>query len=109
MENNHKSSVIIAAYQEKSGINNVLTELIKLKKGNPFIDEIIVVDDGSNDKTVKIVKPYPEFKLIQHSHTRKYGASLKTGIENAKTDADCTYPVSSLLLSNKTFMALENI
>ena len=109
MENNHKFSVIIAAYQEESGINNVLTELINLRKENSFIDEIIVVDDDSNDITVEIVRSYPEFKLIQYSHTRGYGASLKTGIANAKTDADCTYPVSSLLIPNKIFMALENI
>ena len=98
MRNNQKCSIIIPAYQEESGINNVLTELINLKKENQFIDEIIVVDDGSNDKTAEIVRSYTELKLIQHSYNRGYGGALKTGINNAKnsiiviTDADCTYP-----------------
>ena len=102
MENNYKASLVIPAYEEESGINNVLIELVNLKKNKPFIDEIIVVDDGSIDKTAEIVRLYSEFKLIQHSHNRGYGASLKTGIENAKNgiitiiDADCTYPVDKI-------------
>ena len=37
---------------------------MKIKVSN--IDEIIVVDDGSTDKTAEIVSSYSEFKLIIH-------------------------------------------
>ena len=95
---NSKTSLIIPAYEEESSIESVLLKLVNLKKDNDIIDEIIVVDDGSTDKTAQIVRSYSEFVLIQHSSNLGYGAALKTGIENANndiiciTDADGTYP-----------------
>jgi len=98
LSNNDKITIIIPAYQEELGIKSVLTELVSLRKNNSFIDEIIVVDDGSTDKTAEIVLSDPTIKLIKHSINRGYGASLKTGIFHANndiitiTDADKTYP-----------------
>tara|TARA_Y100001970_G_scaffold266245_1_gene354674 strand:- start:15890 stop:16783 length:894 start_codon:yes stop_codon:yes gene_type:complete len=98
-----KLTVLVPAYQEELGIESVLNELIDLKNKNSFIDEIIVIDDGSTDKTVNIVSNLSEIRLIQHSSNLGYGASLKTGILNANnniiaiTDADKTYPNSKII------------
>jgi glycosyltransferase involved in cell wall biosynthesis len=66
--------------------------------------EIIVVNDGSTDDSIKILEEnnsysiYEKIKIISHKKNLGYGAALKTGIRHAKfeniviTDADCSYP-----------------
>ena len=64
--------------------------------------ELIVVDDGSKDRTAQIIAATPGVRLVQHPHNRGYGAALKSGF-NAATgellgflDADGTYPPEHL-------------
>jgi glycosyltransferase involved in cell wall biosynthesis len=60
--------------------------------------EVIVVDDGSRDRTAERVRQHPDVRLIQHPVNRGYGAALKTGFAAASydmigfLDADATYP-----------------
>ncbi|HRQ33702.1 MAG TPA: glycosyltransferase, partial [Anaerolineales bacterium] len=60
--------------------------------------ELLVVDDGSHDQTVKIASKIKGVTLIQHETNKGYGAALKTGFAKAKgdligfLDADGTYP-----------------
>ena len=100
----NKVSVVIPAYNEETGIVKVLGGLVDLFKKLGSDYEIVVVDDGSKDKTREKVS---EFKrgnvvLLQHEHNLGYGAALKTGIRRAKNenivviDADCTYPVDEI-------------
>lgn len=90
-------SIVIPAYNEEFGVGPVLEDLLKMVKSWNIECEIIVVDDGSQDRTADTVKMY-DVRLIQHERNRGYGASLKTGIRNARydiiaiTDADGTYP-----------------
>ncbi len=93
-----KLSVIIPAYNEEKGITDVLegikSELKKLSRKS----EIIVVDDGSGDRTTEAVKKADGVRLIKHGRNMGYGSSLKTGIKSSDgewiliTDADGTYP-----------------
>lgn len=52
--------------------------------------EIIMVDDGSSDNTLKIAqklaKKDPNFRVISHQPNRGYGAALKAGFDNAQYD-----------------------
>jgi len=92
--NKNKISVIIPTYNEEKSVENTILCLLKLKKEY----EIIVVNDGSTDKTGTIINEINEIIVISHKTNKGYGASLKTGIENADneliciTDADGTYP-----------------
>jgi glycosyltransferase involved in cell wall biosynthesis len=79
--NNEQISVIIPAYNEEQAISNVIDELSKLS----IVDEIIVVNDGSTDSTRQ--KAFEGgAKVISHEENSGYGASLKTGMINAKND-----------------------
>ena len=92
-------SVVIPAFNEEAGIVPTLRELRELLAGLDY--EIVVVDDGSRDKTAELARA-EGVTVIQQPLNRGYGASLKTGIRKAKhdaiviTDADGTYPASAI-------------
>ena len=81
MTNNPDVTIIIPAYNEEEGINNVITQLKELSENY----EIIVVDDGSTDNTYKLANE-TGVKVIRHPYNKGYGAALKTGIRNAEAD-----------------------
>ena len=90
-------SLIVPAYNEQEGIGHVIRQLLSMPMQEK--SEIIVVDDGSTDRTREILESFKDdIKIISHSRNKGYGAALKTGIRQAKndivviTDADGTYP-----------------
>jgi glycosyltransferase involved in cell wall biosynthesis len=74
-----KLAIVIPAFNEQGGIARTLASL---QKSLPDA-EIIVVDDGSTDKTADIVSMHHRVKLIQHTVNRGYGAGLKTGMRSS--------------------------
>jgi len=100
---NKQLSVIIPAYNEEKAISQTIEDLKKeINKIPDFEYEIIVVNDGSTDKTKEILGKISNIKLIHHPENRGYGASLKTGFKQSQgeliliTDADGTYPNESI-------------
>lgn len=88
----HKISVVIPAYNEEKSIKECL---VSLQNQSLLPDEIIVVDDGSTDKTVKIVKSLP-VKLILAKHggpgnARNLGVSKAIGDIIVFVDSDMTF------------------
>ena len=90
-------SIVIPAYNEEAAVAESVKELRSLLAETNIDAEIIVVDDGSKDRTAHKAKQAGA-RVIQHRSNRGYGASLKTGIIAASndtiaiTDADGTYP-----------------
>lgn len=90
-------SVVIPAYNEEHGVGPVVVELLEVLKQNGISGEIIVVDDGSTDKTAQAAAAAGA-RVLRHRSNRGYGAALKSGITAAAneyvviTDADGTYP-----------------
>jgi esterase/lipase len=72
-----KIAAIIPAYNESENIERVLTVLSKTK----ILDEIIVVDDGSKDKTSEIVRKFKKIKLIKNLKNIGKGYSMQRGID----------------------------
>jgi len=100
-ENMSKScqvTVIIPAFDEEETIAEDINVIVETMQKSDYQYEIIVVDDGSTDKTAQIIEARKEVKLLQHSYNRGVGAARKTGILKAKgeiivmTDGDGTYP-----------------
>lgn len=95
-------SVIIPAYNEERAIGEDLQKLIGTLQSEPYPWEIIVVDDGSNDRTAEIASSYPEVRVISHPYNMGGGQARNTGIRAARgdvvviTDGDGTYPVQDV-------------
>lgn len=91
------ASVIIPAFNEEEGLQVTLKRL----RAMPFPLEVIVVDDGSTDRTGEVAKQFGA-RVIRHPANGGYGHSLKSGILAAThdliaiADADGTYPVEEL-------------
>ncbi len=79
-------SIIIPAFNEESSIKEVLINLKKYLRTNDYQSEIIVVNDGSTDQTLEILKKIKKINLINHPYNKGYGAALKTGVKNSKYD-----------------------
>ena len=78
-----KVTVIIPAFNEEQSIGEVVDNVYR--HCSSFLEDIIVVDDGSTDSTYQIACQ-SHAVVIQHKQNKGYGASLKTGIRQAKTD-----------------------
>lgn len=94
-------SVVIPAFNEEGGIAEQVRAVhdVLARRGRPF--EIVVVDDGSTDRTAEIAAALP-CRLLRNGENRGYGASLQRGIAAARsetivmTDADGTYPAEEI-------------
>ncbi|MFU2192650.1 MAG: Glucosyl-3-phosphoglycerate synthase [Firmicutes bacterium ADurb.Bin419] len=80
-KNSMTVSVIIPAYNEEKTVANV----IKTVKSLNYIDEIIVVNDGSVDSTEQTAKEAGA-TVLSHTKNRGKGAAIKTGFKNSKGD-----------------------
>ncbi len=86
-----KISLIIPCYNEEANIQKGVLDKIGnfTLKDDRFL-EVIISDDGSNDKTKKIIKEkylpiFPKFKLLENPHQGK-GYAIISGIKKSQGD-----------------------
>ena len=96
-------SIVLTSYNSEKYLKKTIKYLICQNYQN---FEIILVDDGSNDKTIKIAKSFRylkniKFKIIQLQHTGSPAKSRNTGIKNAKGDYICFLDADDLFYKNK--------
>ncbi|MFW6273212.1 MAG: glycosyltransferase family 2 protein [bacterium] len=100
-------TIIIPAFNEEKALSDAIIALNNFSKKYNW--NIIVVNDGSNDNTKNIVPAIRDVILINHPYNKGYGASLKTGIQNAKTgliaffDADGQHRPEDLIALYENF------
>lgn len=78
-------SIIVPAYNEEKTILALLKRVDKAKLPPGVEKEIIIVDDGSKDRTAEIVEK-AGYRCIRHGKNRGKGAAVRTGIEAATGD-----------------------
>lgn len=80
-------SVVIPAYNEEESIGELLDTILGIDiERLGFTKEIIVVNDGSKDRTADIVRGFPQVQLIDQNPNQGRGAALKRGIAAAEGD-----------------------
>ncbi len=80
-------SIIIPAYNEEKRIKDTLYDIIRWREGAGFNSEIIVVNDGSTDRTEDILREYtsiPDFRIISYKTNRGKGHAVMVGMLKAK-------------------------
>ena len=84
-----KLSILIPAYNEEQSIQEIMREIksVDLSSLNISEKEIILIDDGSTDKTAKkALAIISATRVIYHSKNQGKGAALATGIPYATGD-----------------------
>jgi len=80
-----KLSIIIPVYNEENTIEKIIN-LVKKSNTGKVKKEIIVIDDGSNDGTLNVLKKVKGIKLIGHKKNIGKGAATRTGIKHSTGD-----------------------
>jgi len=103
-------SIVIPAYNEEGCIGDSLADVMRFAAGYPAVGEVIVVDDGSTDRTTAIVvnacsryrQCRAHLELIRHPRNLGKGAAVRNGLLHAAgeivlfTDADLSAPLFEL-------------
>jgi len=94
-------TIVVPALNEEGGITATLKAIEAMREDLKVPSEVIVVDDGSTDRTAELAKSL-DARVVAHPMQAGYGRSLKTGIRAARystvaiCDADGTYPVKEI-------------
>ena len=98
-------SIIIPAYNEASRLPQTLEQVFSFLAGEDYSAEVIVVENGSSDKTLslaqELTKKYPDLRVLHNEKAGK-GLAVQTGIFAAKgeyrifCDADLSMPIEEV-------------
>ena len=100
-------SIVIPAYDEEKRLSGTLERITSyLKNGKWKFTEVIVVDDGSRDRTVRVADKFRarvrSVRVLRNPGNRGKGYSVRHGMMEAKgewtlfTDADLSTPIEEL-------------
>jgi dolichyl-phosphate beta-glucosyltransferase len=99
-------SIVIPSYNEEKRIGKTLEKVQSFLNKENYDYEILVVNDGSKDKTEEIVKDFSEknsrIKLVNNPGNKGKGYTVKNGMTAAKkewvlfSDADLSTPIGEL-------------
>ena len=80
-------TVVVPCYDEESTLEPTLEELVGVLKKAQLSWQVIVVDDGSHDRSAEVAARYAErddrLSLVKHRHNMGSGQAIWTGIQHA--------------------------
>lgn len=103
---NRSLSVFFPCYNEEGSVENLVKSTVKVLKNITDDFEVIIVNDGSSDRTAEIAKKLTEqieqVRLVDHEVNSGYGAALQSGFKAATkelvfyTDGDGQFDIEEL-------------
>jgi len=109
-----KYSIVIPAYNEEARLGDTLEKVLSYVHAQAWSAEIVVVNDGSLDKTAEIIRAFgakdPIVRLVENPGNCGKGYSVRNGILNTRgeviifSDADLSSPIEE---SSKLLNALD--
>jgi len=103
MYKNKKISIVFPAYNEEKGIRKAIEDFFSIR----IVDEIIVVDNNSNDRTAEIAKK-TNARLVQEKK-QGYGFALIKGLKESKGDLIFTVEPDGTFDAKDVFKFLKYI
>jgi glycosyltransferase involved in cell wall biosynthesis len=98
-ETKNSVSIIVPCYNEENAVRETAEELVRTMTESGWDFEILMINDGSSDKTGEILDALePQIRVLHNDPNLGYGGTLKRGFRDASheiiliTDADGTYP-----------------
>jgi dolichyl-phosphate beta-glucosyltransferase len=98
-----KISIVIPAYNEEERLGPTLKRILGFARENRWNAELLVVNDGSSDRTAEIARSYARntgiVRLLENPGNRGKGYSVRNGVLNSNgefilfTDADLSSPI----------------
>ena len=85
-------SIIIPVYNEEKLVGSLLRKVVDLHLQDGLSKEIVIVDDGSTDKTFEAVRSFMDensqsgIRLLRHECNKGKGAAVRTGLAEAYGD-----------------------
>ncbi len=83
-------SLVFPCYNEEANVGTMIEQAVKVGEDYGVDYEVVVVDDGSRDRSSQIVRDWSKknshVRLVQHTENQGYGAALKTGLKNVTKD-----------------------
>jgi dolichol-phosphate hexosyltransferase len=98
-------SILMPVYNERERVQRAVAEVLDAELPDEF--ELIIVDDGSTDGTLEILRNGdwgPKVRLFEHASNQGKGAAIRTGLQQAQGefsaifDADLEYDPADLAL-----------
>ncbi len=108
-------SLFFPCYNEAENVGNMIEQAVQTAEGYGADYEVVVVDDGSRDRSAEIVREWssknPHVRLVQHPKNLGYGAALRTGLQSVQkdlvflTDGDNQFRISEI---DKLFAKIDS-
>ncbi len=115
---NFSISVVLPAHNEEQNIKKTITDTLHYLEKTFSSYQLIVVNDGSHDKTKEIVDKISHdnssVRLINHSINKGYGSALRSGFESAANeymflmDSDGQFDINDLDMLLNSFSGANN-
>lgn len=106
-------SVVLPAHNEEANAEAVVQEVSGVVRQLGMDYEIILVNDGSSDRTGEIgrdlARRIPNFRLVEHHPNRGYGGALKAGFAAAGKDLIAFFPADRQFVFSEVETLLKKI